>query len=166
MGIILPGSRTIFRLKIFYFVILLLINISVFGLWYPTIYGNERAGEILKIWDPVEICIVMVMDMCLNLYFIISVKRKLLSFGLGKYKTLIKANVLIILANLTTDVCFIPKSLPPQLCLIDYISPMRTKQYNYPGGFNDLLLRIPKPMVVSTSIPPLTTRASSHLATG
>jgi hypothetical protein len=82
-------------------------NIAVLGLWYPTIYGNDTAGRILKYFDPTQISVVLVLDVCLNIYFVVSIKRKLLSFGLGKYKMLIKANIVIILANMSTDVRFL-----------------------------------------------------------
>ena len=105
LQIILPNGNTVPRLKIIYLTILLLINASVFVIWIKAETGSELFTHIDEIFDPVEIAIVLAMDIALNIYFIISIKRKLLSFGLAKYKLLIKANVLTILANLITDVC-------------------------------------------------------------
>lgn len=104
LQIILPDDNTVSRLKIIYLTILLLINAAVFTIWIQAESGSETYLRIDKIWDPVGIAIVLVLDVALNIYFIISVKRKLLSFGLAKYKLLIKANVLTILANLIADV--------------------------------------------------------------
>jgi hypothetical protein len=108
LGIIVPNERVIFRLKIIYLVVLLLINVSVFATWIPAIMGKEPYIEINKIWDPLEASLVVAMDVALNIYYIISVKRKLLSFGPEKYKLLIKSNVLAMLANLIVDVRLFP----------------------------------------------------------
>jgi hypothetical protein len=104
LQIILPNDNTVPRLKIIYLAILLLINAAVFTIWINAESGSKLFVHIDEIFDPVEIAIVIVLDVALNMYFIISIKQKLLSFGLAKYKLLIKANILIILANLIADV--------------------------------------------------------------
>lgn len=124
LGIIVPNERIIFRLKIIYLVVLSLINVSVFATWIPAIMGKEPYIQINKIWDPLEASLVIAMDAALNIYFIISVKRKLLSFGLVKYKLLIRANVLTMLASLIVDVrllyspCLTPEFISGLLSLL------------------------------------------------
>ena len=77
---------------------------AVFTIWLQAVKGIGIYERINTIWDPVQVIIVLLMDAALNIYFVIAVKRVLLSFGLAKYKLLIKANVLIILFNMATDV--------------------------------------------------------------
>jgi hypothetical protein len=107
-------------MKILYFIIFGCINITVLTLWPTGTVGNKAFERANKIWDPIQNVIVLVMDMAVNVFFVYSVKRKLLSFGLTKYKKLITANILVIVANVTIDVCIMSSPLIyPYICLRD-----------------------------------------------
>ncbi|KAK5956666.1 hypothetical protein OHC33_002152 [Knufia fluminis] len=89
-------------------VIMTLINISVFVIWIPArLQISEKWIRINKVWDPIEKGIYLVIDGCLNGYFLYLVHSKLVSAGMTKYRPLFKFNAFIIVISLSMDILII-----------------------------------------------------------
>jgi hypothetical protein len=66
-----------------------------------------RYIHINNIWDRCEKALYLVIDACLNWYFIFTVKRNLVVNGLQKYNRLVRFNQRIIIVSLLMDVMII-----------------------------------------------------------
>ncbi|KAH6697162.1 hypothetical protein F5X68DRAFT_226548 [Plectosphaerella plurivora] len=93
--LMVPGTAT--KLKWIVFLIILIINISVFIIWMPARLQISRwwihANEI---WDRCEKVIFAIVDGCLNGYFIYLTRTCLINNGLTKYKTLFHVNLVLV----------------------------------------------------------------------
>ncbi|OAG02031.1 uncharacterized protein CC84DRAFT_1051733, partial [Paraphaeosphaeria sporulosa] len=88
--------------------IILCINISVFCIWIPArLQISNRYIRINNIWDRLEKVIYLLIDACLNWYFIHIVKQSLVANGLQKYNRLVRFNQRIIVVSLLMDVMII-----------------------------------------------------------
>lgn len=56
------------------------------------------------VWDRVEKCIFLVVDLGLNIYFIRMVQNRLIANGLTKYNRLLRVNILMVVINISLDV--------------------------------------------------------------
>ena len=93
------------RLKWAVFFILALINISVFVIWIPArLQISPRWIHINNIWDRCEKGIFLLIDLCLNLYFIYLVRNGLIANGLTKYIPLFRFNLAMIGVSMAMDV--------------------------------------------------------------
>lgn len=117
-------------------IIVLCINISVFCIWIPArlqisqrcvmfsskiyiwllfqlsysrniLMPAPRYIHINNIWDRTEKVIYLILDACLNWYFIRTVKHNLVVNGLQKYSRLVRFNQRIIIISLLMDVMII-----------------------------------------------------------
>ncbi|KAM5515189.1 hypothetical protein FOXYSP1_06155 [Fusarium oxysporum f. sp. phaseoli] len=71
IAILMVNRQNAKRLKIYSFLIILCINISVFTIWIPArLQVNKTWIDINKVWDRIEKVIFLVVDAGLNLYFI------------------------------------------------------------------------------------------------
>lgn len=88
--------------------IMTLINISVFIVWIPArLQISDRWVSINNIWDRIEKGIYLVVDGCLNAYFLYLVHSKLVAAGMTKYRPLFKFNAFIVFISLSMDVLII-----------------------------------------------------------
>jgi len=88
--------------------IMTLVNISVFVVWIPArLQISEGFIRINRIWDPIEKVIYLLVDGCLNAYFLYLVHSELVSAGLTKYRSLFKFNAVIVLISLSMDILII-----------------------------------------------------------
>ncbi|KAM0814130.1 hypothetical protein AB5N19_14133 [Seiridium cardinale] len=112
------------RLKWGVAAIMTVINVSVFCIWIPAkLQINETYIQINNVWDRVEKCIFLVIDLLLNIYFIHMVKSRLISNGLTKYNRLLRVNILMVVINISLDVVFIGlMSLPNALVYLNFQS--------------------------------------------
>lgn len=118
--LMVPGTAT--KLKWIVFLIILIINISVFIIWMPARLQISRwwihANEI---WDRCEKVIFAVVDGCLNGYFIYLTRTCLINNGLTKYKTLFHVNLVLVAISLSLDVALIGlMSLPSGLVYLSF----------------------------------------------
>lgn len=60
-----------------------------------------------NIWDRIEKVIFLLLDLSLNIYFIVLVKRKLLASGVTKYYPLFRFNIACVVISLSLDVLLI-----------------------------------------------------------
>ncbi|KAH6856176.1 hypothetical protein B0I37DRAFT_333459 [Chaetomium sp. MPI-CAGE-AT-0009] len=96
------------RLKQGLFILIGLINVSVFCLWVPArlqisptfIHANE-------IWDRIEKGLFALVDMAMNGYFMWLVKSKLVSSGLTKYNLVYKYNLVMACVSVSLDILLI-----------------------------------------------------------
>lgn len=108
VGVLLPDDRSRLRLKLSVFAFVLLINISVYCIWVPSKMGVDvKFKQINVVWDRVEKVIYLIIDMALNAYFIICVKRRLVAYGLRKYDALVRYNTGIAVVSVSMDVFII-----------------------------------------------------------
>lgn len=60
--------------------------------------------QVNYVWDRIEKCIFLVIDLGLNVYFIRMVKNRLIANGLTKYNRLLRVNILMVVINIALDV--------------------------------------------------------------
>ncbi|KAI0124191.1 hypothetical protein BJ170DRAFT_75040 [Xylariales sp. AK1849] len=85
-----------------------LINISVFVIWIPArLQISQRWIRINNWWDRTEKVLVGALDISLNLYFIYTVRSKLIANGLKKYERLFRFNVMMIFVSMSLDITLI-----------------------------------------------------------
>jgi hypothetical protein len=108
ISLLIHSEREKFWLKWISFLIVLGINISVFCIWIPArLQINPFWIRLNNIWDRIEKGIFFLLDGGLNIYFVVLVKRKLLSGGLVKYRRLFQFNIAMIVVSLSLDVLLI-----------------------------------------------------------
>ncbi|CEI66616.1 hypothetical protein FVEN_g10186 [Fusarium venenatum] len=107
-GILLTHTRKAYHLKIFVAILITAVNISVYCIWVPArLQVSQRYVHINEWWDRCEKVIYLIVDACLNLYFIHIVRANLIIHGLTKYKRLTHFNMFIIGFSLSMDVLII-----------------------------------------------------------
>ncbi|KAL1747742.1 hypothetical protein HDZ31DRAFT_80175 [Schizophyllum fasciatum] len=108
IGILLSTPKHRLWLKLSVAFLVLLINISVYVVWVPSKMGVAESFKRVNVWwDRVEKVIYLIIDMSLNTYFIWTVKRRLVSYGLRKYDTLVRYNTGIAIVSCGMDVFII-----------------------------------------------------------
>jgi hypothetical protein len=103
--LLMTTPKTGIRLKWGVALFVLAINISVYCIWVPArLEISEWYIHANAIWDRCEKTIYLIIDGCLNAYFIWLVQAKLVSQGLQKYRPLFKFNIFIVCFSLAMDV--------------------------------------------------------------
>jgi hypothetical protein len=130
ISLLITSDREKFWLKWGSFLIVLGINISVYCIWIPArLQISPFWIQLNNIWDRIEKAIYLVLDAGLNIYFVVLVKRKLLSSGVTKYYPLFRFNIMMVVLSLSLDVLLIGlMSLPNGL--IYAVRPHRTRTVN------------------------------------
>ncbi|KAF5724465.1 hypothetical protein FMUND_762 [Fusarium mundagurra] len=107
-GILLTDKKKAYRLKVLIGTLITAVNISVYCIWIPArLQVSERYIHINEWWDRCEKVIYLIVDGCLNFYFIHIVRKNLIIHGLTKYKRLTHFNMFIIGFSLSMDVLII-----------------------------------------------------------
>ena len=110
ISLLAVSPTTVRRLKWGVFIILFLINISVFCIWIPArLQISQTYIRINSIWDRIEKGIFAVIDVGLNFYFVYLVRSSLISYGLTKYVVLYRFNLVMVAISLTMDVSLVPR---------------------------------------------------------
>ena len=92
-------------LKWVLFLLILVVNISVFIIWIPAHMGTSQTFVTLNlIWERVEKAFFLLVDLGLNLYFLYLVRTRLIANGLTKYMRLFKFNAAIVFVSTSMDV--------------------------------------------------------------
>jgi hypothetical protein len=103
------NRRNAWKLKVITFLVLLVINISVFCIWIPArLQISKELIKVNAVWDRVEKGIFLVVDAGLNFYFIHLVRSRLVANGLTKYTRLYRVNLVMIGISMTMDVSTVP----------------------------------------------------------
>ncbi|KAM0217634.1 hypothetical protein ACHAQI_001683 [Fusarium lateritium] len=110
------------KLKWICFLILLVINISVFCIWVPArLQISDTYIHLNEIWDRCEKVIFAIMDAILNFYFIYIVKKRLVANGLQKYTRLYQMNMALCACSIALDILLIcMMSLPNGFVYIQF----------------------------------------------
>ncbi|KAK9780855.1 hypothetical protein AB5N19_07330 [Seiridium cardinale] len=96
------------NLKLGVFLIVLLINISVFCIWLPArLQISKTYMRVNDIWDRTEKAIFAVVDAGLNCYFMWTVRTNLISAGLVKYQPLFRFNLMMVCISVALDIVLI-----------------------------------------------------------
>lgn len=107
VGLIMIDKRKARNLKLILFILVSLINISVYCIWVPArLEVSKTFVRINNIWDRVEKVLYLFIDGALNGYFLYLVRGKLISRGLTKYKPLFNFNAVIVCVSLSMDVSY------------------------------------------------------------
>lgn len=108
IALLIHSEREKFWLKWGSFAIVLGINVSVFVVWVPArLQISPFWINLNNIWDRIEKVIFFFFDGGLNVYFIVLVKRKLLSSGMTKYQRLFQFNITMVIISLSLDIILI-----------------------------------------------------------
>ncbi|KAF6527205.1 hypothetical protein ACKRZS_014005 [Fusarium odoratissimum] len=134
------------RLKIYSFLIILCINISVFTIWIPArLQVNKTWIDINKVWDRIEKVIFLVVDAGLNLYFIHLVRSRLIANGLTKYTRLFRFNLGMIAVSMTMDILLIAMmSLPNDIVYVQFHPLAYLVKLHIEMNMADLIIKVVK----------------------
>ncbi|KAM0299448.1 hypothetical protein ACHAPM_007490 [Fusarium culmorum] len=133
-------------LKIWSFVIILCINISVFMIWIPArLQINDTWADINKVWDRIEKVIFLLVDAGLNLYFIHLVRSRLIANGLTKYTRLFRYNLGMIAVSMTMDILLIAMmSLPNDIVYVQFHPLAYLVKLHIEMNMADLIIKVVK----------------------
>ncbi|KAF2816610.1 uncharacterized protein BDZ99DRAFT_376053, partial [Mytilinidion resinicola] len=122
VGLVMVDKQKAMRLKWLLFVLIGMVNVSVFCIWIPArMKVNETYIHINNVWDRAEKVIFLFIDLALNGYFLFLVRSKLIARGLTKYKPLFTFNAVIVVASLAMDVLIVGMmSLPNTFVYVQF----------------------------------------------
>ncbi|RYO85373.1 hypothetical protein DL766_000446 [Monosporascus sp. MC13-8B] len=96
------------RLKWAVFSILLCLSTSVTIIWIPaSLQISQTWHDANAVWDRAKQAVLMIMDVCLNGYFLYCVRNRLIANGLRKYRSLFRFNTCMVFVIVALDVTFI-----------------------------------------------------------
>jgi hypothetical protein len=117
IALIMVSRRKGRLLKWALFVLIGLVNISVFCIWIMAHMPSASPTMIAlnSIWERVEKSFFLTVDCGLNLYFLYLVRYRLIADGLSKYWRLFNFKAAILLVSLSMDILLLGMlSLPNQ----------------------------------------------------
>ncbi|KAI0599516.1 hypothetical protein F4775DRAFT_600068 [Biscogniauxia sp. FL1348] len=134
------------RLKLIAFIIIGLINISVFVIWIPAnLQISETWIHINRIWDRIEKCLFLVLDASLNCYFVYLVRTRLIANGLTKYTKLFWFNVVMIFLSVSLDAILVGlMSLPNHILYLQFQCLAYTTKLTIEMNMADLIRKVVK----------------------
>ncbi|KAF4456394.1 hypothetical protein F53441_1464 [Fusarium austroafricanum] len=146
IAILMVNRQNAKRLKIYSFLIILCINISVFTIWIPArLQVNRSWIEINKVWDRIEKVIFLLVDAGLNLYFIHLVRSRLIANGLTKYTRLFRFNLGMIAVSMTMDMLLIAMmSLPNDIVYVQFHPLAYLVKLHIEMNMADLIIKVVK----------------------
>ncbi|KAF4442327.1 hypothetical protein FACUT_2144 [Fusarium acutatum] len=146
IAILMVNRQNAKRLKIYSFLIILCINISVFTIWIPArLQVNKTWVDINKVWDRIEKVIFLVVDAGLNLYFIHLVRSRLIANGLTKYTRLFRFNLGMIAVSMTMDILLIAMmSLPNDIVYVQFHPLAYLVKLHIEMNMADLIIKVVK----------------------
>ncbi|KAH8676475.1 hypothetical protein BGZ60DRAFT_446762 [Tricladium varicosporioides] len=144
VGLIMVNKRKVRIMKWTLFVIIGLVNISVYCIWIPARTGvSQTFVRINNVWDRIEKVIYLIIDGALNGLFLYLVRAKLISGGLTKYKPLFNFNAFIVCVSLSMDVLIIcMMSLPNSFIYIQFHPLAYIVKLNIELSMADLISKI------------------------
>ncbi|EKG11702.1 hypothetical protein MPH_11195 [Macrophomina phaseolina MS6] len=108
VSVLLVDRKKAYRIKVGVAILITAVNISVYCIWIPARLQVSKAYIHLNdIWDRIEKVIYLIVDACLNRYFIKVVQDRLVRQGFKKYESVVKFNLYIIGFSLSMDVLII-----------------------------------------------------------
>lgn len=108
ISLILYNPEKARKLKIYVFLAIAVINVSVFIVWIPArLQLSEKWIIVNAVWDRFEKVLFIVVDGGLNYYFMWLIKSKLVANGLTKYRLVYRFNLFMVFISLSLDVSVI-----------------------------------------------------------
>jgi len=105
ISLLLYMPTEIRRLKISVAVILGIINATVFIVWIPArLQINTTWIHVNDVWDRIEKCLFLLVDLALNVKFMRLIKSQLIAQGLTQYKRVYRFNLLMVGVSISFDV--------------------------------------------------------------
>ncbi|KAF5661917.1 hypothetical protein FHETE_8197 [Fusarium heterosporum] len=146
IAILMVNRRTAKLLKIWSFVLIFCINISVFTIWIPArLQVNDTWVSINKVWDRIEKVLFLLIDAGLNLYFIHLVRSRLIANGLTKYTRLFHFNLAMIAVSISMDVILIAMmSLPSDIVYVQFHPLAYLVKLHIEMNMADLIIKVVK----------------------
>ncbi|KAJ8083071.1 hypothetical protein PM082_008934 [Marasmius tenuissimus] len=103
--ILLATDRERFMMKAIVTGIVFLISVSSASIWIPAqLQINHAYIELNHWWDKFEKSVYLCLDLCLNIIFIVMIKRRLVNYHLAKYARVMRFNEYIIFISIGMDV--------------------------------------------------------------
>lgn len=107
ISLLLYTPSEVRRLKFSVAAIIGIINVTVFIIWIPArlqisptwIHAND-------VWDRIEKCVFLIVDLALNVKFMQLVKSQLIAQGLTQYTQVYRFNLLMVGVSIALDVRF------------------------------------------------------------
>ncbi|KAF4945154.1 hypothetical protein FGADI_12163 [Fusarium gaditjirri] len=148
IAILMVNRQNAKRLKIYSFLIIFCINISVFTIWIPArLQVNKTWIDINKVWDRIEKVIFLVVAAGINLYFIHLVRSRLIANGLTKYTRLFRFNLGMIAVSMTMDGCILliaMMSLPNDIVYVQFHPLAYLVKLHIEMNMADLIIKVVK----------------------
>lgn len=106
ISLIMVNKRKSRLLKWALFILIGLVNISVFCIWIMAHMPSASPAMVAfnDIWERLEKSFFLVVDCGLNVYFLYLVRYRLIADGLSKYWRLFHFNAAILLVSLSMDI--------------------------------------------------------------
>ncbi|KAL3424536.1 hypothetical protein PVAG01_03817 [Phlyctema vagabunda] len=106
-AVVTENTKIITRLKWASAVFIGFINISVTIFWIPSMISPDSIPHSVTInsyWDRISKGLLLILDACLNIYFLMTVQKQLVKFhGLVKYAPLVRLNSWLMLFSVSLD---------------------------------------------------------------
>ncbi|RGP67057.1 hypothetical protein FLONG3_8620 [Fusarium longipes] len=146
IAILMVNRQNAKWIKIWAFIIILCVNISVFVIWIPArLQVNDTWIKINKVWDRIEKVIFLLVDAGLNLYFIHLVRSRLIANGLTKYTSLFRYNLGMIAVSMTMDILLIAMmSLPNDIVYVQFHPLAYLVKLHIEMNMADLIIKVVK----------------------
>ncbi|RYP56256.1 hypothetical protein DL771_012043 [Monosporascus sp. 5C6A] len=108
ISLLMDDPLTVRRLKWTVFSVILCLTTSVIIIWIPaSLQISQTWREANAVWDRAKQAVLMLMDVCLNGYFLYCVRNRLIANGLRKYTSLFRVNVFMVFIVVALDATFI-----------------------------------------------------------
>ncbi|RYP32020.1 hypothetical protein DL767_005465 [Monosporascus sp. MG133] len=108
VSLLMDDPLMVRRLKWTVFSIILCLTTSVVIIWIPaSLQISQTWHEANAVWDRAKQAVLMLMDVCLNGYFLYCVRNRLIANGLRKYRSLFRFNAFMVFTVVALDVTFI-----------------------------------------------------------
>ncbi|PVH97845.1 hypothetical protein DM02DRAFT_504470, partial [Periconia macrospinosa] len=105
ISLIMVDRRKARLLKWVFFILILIVNISVAVIWITAHAGKNKTWVMINlVWERIEKAFFLIIDLGLNIYFLYLVRFRLIANGLTKYMRLYNYNVAIVFVSTSMDV--------------------------------------------------------------
>ncbi|OTA98020.1 hypothetical protein M426DRAFT_326307 [Hypoxylon sp. CI-4A] len=144
IGLMMPVRSQVTRLKWTVFIIVLIINISVFVVWIPAnLQISHRWQDTNKIWNRIQKVIISIIDILLNISFIYMMRTRLIENGLTKYNLLFRVNICTVMISIALDVILLGlMSIPSKLVYQQFQSIGYLTKLNIEMNIGDMIRKV------------------------
>lgn len=106
VSVLMASQQEARNVKLGILLIMTFLTFSVACTWMPArLQISPYIIRVNDIWDRASKALFLCTDLSLNIFFLKTVSRKLISAGLNKYKILFRYNACMICVSMLIDVC-------------------------------------------------------------